>query len=461
MMFVQYPSLSRNESLNYMAELDLSSCCEISEASLINHSQFESFVIEQRPYGPQLKLHFEGGIKIFNTRTGALITDSSRSARSAYANQIAATAEAGPARSLGKVDIDQWSLIPKVAKHAPFEIFELNNSDKTHLYFSTVTGELVQQVSFTERTWGWVGAVVHWIYPTMIRSNTKLWVQLVIWLSVVSLFMVVVGAVLGVVRLRHRGRWRKSPYRGRFFWHHYTGLFCGVFMLTWLFSGLMSMYPWGLMEGRNFDKEIRNLRGSEFYFTPEIQNWLKNISRMDMPDETVKLRGVIVAGYLNLFTTNIHNDTKLLQRLPVDESENLFPSPDQIAKQMRPDINIISVDMLESSDRYYYSHHEHRKFPVYRFIYQDGERIYLDATTNEVVAFFDSSRKTARWLYLGLHRGDFFPSLNGGLIWYIAWGGLLLCMTIAVGIGCWLALRCWQRLLAGKKRSSNISVRTT
>ena len=348
MMFVQYPSLNSEERLGYMAPLDLSLCCEVPKTSLINQSQFESFVMEQRPYGPQLKLNFEDEVRRFDASTGALITGSSREARSIYANKIATTAEAGPARSLGQVEINQWSLIPKVAKYAPFEIFELNDSEKTHLYFSTVTGELVQQVSFTERTWGWVGAVVHWIYPTVIRSNTKLWVQLVIWLSVVSLFMVVVGAILGIVRLRHRGRWRKSPYRGRFFWHHYTSLFTGVLMLTWLFSGLMSMYPWGLMEGRNFDKEIRNLRGSGFYPIPEVQNWLKNINRVDIPDETVKLRGVMVAGYLNVFTTNIQNETKLLKRIAVDKAAHTFPSPDQLAERMRPEIKVISCLLYTS-----------------------------------------------------------------------------------------------------------------
>src|SRR5437773_2479579 len=43
---------------------------------------------------------------------------------------------------------------------------------------------------------------------------------------------------------------RLSPYRGWFYWHHVVGLLFGVLALTWVFSGLLSMNPWGFLESR-------------------------------------------------------------------------------------------------------------------------------------------------------------------------------------------------------------------
>jgi len=448
MMFVQYPSLSNEERYAYMSPLDLNSCCQFPNKTSINQYQFESFVLEQKTGGLQLKLNTENETYSFDATSGVLQADSTPKARLAYANQIAIKLGAGPARSIGKVELNQWSVIPSVAKYKPFEIFELNDSEESHLYFSQANGELVQHVTLNERTWGWVGSVIHWLYPTIIRSNTKLWVNLVIWLSIVSLFMVLVGAVLGFVRLRHKGRWRKSPYRGRFLWHHYTSLFTGVLMLTWLFSGLMSMYPWGLMEGRSFSNEKQNLRGREFELTEKLNTVFESLHSLKLPKETVEIKGVLIAGYFNLTATDVFGQTKLVQRIAIDEQVvNEFPSVSQLATRMRPKVDVLSIDLLNNGDTYYYNHHAKRVFPVYRIIYEDGERIYLDGLTMDISAVFDSGRKTARWLYLGLHRGDFFPSLNAGLLWYASWGGLLLLMTFAVGIGCWLSIRVWQRLL--------------
>ena len=451
MMFVQYPSLTSQERYSYMSPLSLNLCCGALDISTNDLHQFESFTLRQTSSGPLLKLINDDETYFFDAISGTLKTPATSLTRLSSAEQIASNLGIVGVQSLGLVDVDQWSIIPSVAKNGPFEIFQLDDSDQSRLYFSQGTGELVHQVTFIERTWGWVGSVIHWIYPTVIRSNTELWVQLVIWLSAISLFMVLVGAFIGITRLRNKGGWRKSPYEGRFLWHHYSSLFTGVLMLTWLFSGLMSMSPWGLMEGRSFAEEEYNLKGPGFSLTPKLQTAFENLHTLDIPNTTVEVKGVMVAGFLNVTATDSHGKRTLIRRIVIDDyTDNKFPSPDDLAARMRPSAIISSVDFLTSGDSYYYSHHNKRNFPVYRIIYEDSERIYLDGLSLDLAAVFDSGRKTKRWLYLGLHRGDFFPQLNGGLLWYFSWGGLLLLMTSAVGIACWLAFRYWQNLLVKK-----------
>ena len=188
MMFVQYPSLTNQERYSYMPSLDLNSCCQAPDINTIGHSKFSSFSLQQTPSGTQLTLDAADGTTNFNALSGDIMPPSTPASRLASAHTIAATLGASEARSMGLTEVDQWSIIPSVSRHAPFEIFELDDLENIRLYFSIATGELVQQVTYIERTWGWIGSVVHWIYPTVIRSNTELWSQLVIWLSTISLF---------------------------------------------------------------------------------------------------------------------------------------------------------------------------------------------------------------------------------------------------------------------------------
>ena len=94
----------------------------------------------------------------------------------------------------------------------------------------------------------------------MLRQHTAVWLQVVIWLTIVSLFLTVIGAYVGIRQFRFRWRQRRSPYRGWGLWHHYAGLVFGLFTLTWLVSGLFSVNPWGALEGRSFANEAERLR---------------------------------------------------------------------------------------------------------------------------------------------------------------------------------------------------------
>ena len=60
-------------------------------------------------------------------------------------------------------------------------------------------------------------------------------------LSLVAFIAATLGAVLGITRIRIRGRRCSSPYRGWHALHHIIGLVATVFVLTWSFSGWLSI----------------------------------------------------------------------------------------------------------------------------------------------------------------------------------------------------------------------------
>ena len=115
--------------------------------------------------------------------------------------------------------------------------------------------------TFRQRFLNWMGAVIHWLYPTALRQHTDVWLQVVIWLTIVSLFLTIIGVYIGLRQFGTRHNSRPSPYRGWALWHHYAGLVFGLFTLTWLTSGLFSVNPFGALEGREFHDEHQRLKG--------------------------------------------------------------------------------------------------------------------------------------------------------------------------------------------------------
>lgn len=126
-------------------------------------------------------------------------------------------------------------------RHRPLFRIALGDAAGTEIYVSSRTGEVVLDTIRSERGWNWVGSVLHWIYPTVLRSNWSLWDRVVSMVSLVALIAAVLGAVLGFVRIRIGGRRIASPYRGWHALHHIIGLVSTAFVLTWIFSGWLSM----------------------------------------------------------------------------------------------------------------------------------------------------------------------------------------------------------------------------
>lgn len=149
--------------------------------------------------------------------------------------------DAARAAIVAHADYDQWSVPNVFDRHRPLFRVALGDVAGTEVYVSSRTGEIVLDTTRSERGWNLAGSVLHWIYPTVLRSNWALWDRVVWTLSLLASIAALLGAVLGVVRIRRRGRLVGSPYRGWHALHHIIGLVATVFVLTWIFSGWLSM----------------------------------------------------------------------------------------------------------------------------------------------------------------------------------------------------------------------------
>ncbi len=264
MMYVSYPALDEGVRLSHLAPITWGNCCHVSQQALGDADAVGRFRIEMLAGRPVLDPGSgPDAVGLIDLTTGSPIdaVSAREAAAATAAYRVVANETPVAARLLGSVDEDQWTLEGVSADERPLFHFALGDARRTQLYVSSVTGRVVQLTTRAQRWWNWLGAIPHWLYFADLREHALLWSQVVIYTSLVGCFLTLTGLYIGARQcLRSRaGSW--SPYRGFNLWHHLAGLFFGLFTLTWILSGLLSMNPWGWLEGGGAGAERARLRG--------------------------------------------------------------------------------------------------------------------------------------------------------------------------------------------------------
>lgn len=245
MHFVPFPSLTEAERFAGLAPVEpaevrvavadavtASGIGDATRARLIQRSDGPIYIVS----GPS----HVGAVRASDGRDAA-VSSAEVALAIAQAHARQRGIDAAQAAIVARSDYDQWSVPNGFDRHRPLFRIALGDAAGTEVYVSSRTGEIVLDTTRSERGWNLAGSVLHWIYPTVLRSNWALWDHVVWTLSLLASIAALLGAVLGVVRIRRRGRLVGSPYRGWHALHHIIGLVATVFVLTWTFSGWLSM----------------------------------------------------------------------------------------------------------------------------------------------------------------------------------------------------------------------------
>ena len=138
--------------------------------------------------------------------------------------------------------IDQWT--PSNALKAELPFYRLVSREGQHIYVGSQSGEILTESTRGDRIWAMVGAIPHWLYPTLLRQNRSVWRATVVVLGLLGSFMVGFGLYIGLEAYAKgwkRKRWH-TPYKRRAYaWHHQLGTLGGLFLFLWIFSVLMSV----------------------------------------------------------------------------------------------------------------------------------------------------------------------------------------------------------------------------
>jgi hypothetical protein len=146
--------------------------------------------------------------------------------------------------SASLIDYDQWTVAGEFDADRPLYRVALMDGAGTELHVSSATGDVLLLTTKNVRLANYLGSIAHWIYPTVLRHERWTWSTLMWWLSLMAAIGASIGVIVGIVRLR-----TGSAYRGLQRWHHTFGLIMAPFILSWIFSGFLSMRDGGSSVG--------------------------------------------------------------------------------------------------------------------------------------------------------------------------------------------------------------------
>ena len=467
MMYQGFPATSAEERLAGLAPLAIPAELSLEKLPFADDQPMADFRIERR--GDRLLFRGGGGggpsregrrgtrgagaIDIVTGKPAAPLTVEEVRAvalRFAAGNGLSPT-EAARVEQMGR--LDQWT-IQSFERAQPVYHVRLGDAAGSELYISGKSGEVIQDTNRQERVLSWLGAIPHWLYPTVLRRNGQLWTQLVIWSAVIGTFLTATGLYIGIGRWQQaRTRGRQSPYRGLWFWHHMAGLFFGVLTLTWVVSGLLTMNPWGLLEGRPpVQREALTGEPSWADVKAAITAW--------------QLNGAEQAGAVQLSAAPLGNRPYLISTSASAEAARFGPDghPASLSeadvRAAAAGLPVSDIALLQAGDAYHYAFKEKTLAPAWRISLSDAERtrIYIDAETGKVGRIMGASGRASRWLRNGLHSLDFLPKRP-------VWDGVTLLLlagvTMVCATGSWMGLRRLQRDARMMRRRWKKAVATT
>ncbi|MBR0956423.1 PepSY domain-containing protein [Bradyrhizobium japonicum] len=442
MHYVPFPSLTEAERFAGLAPLDRDGT-RISVADAVAASGITDATrvrLIQRSDGAVYIVSGASGQRAIRATDGnnALVKSAGVALVLAQAHASQRKIDASHASIVGHADYDQWSVPNGYDRHRPLFRVALGDVAGTEVYVSSLTGEIVLDTTQSERGWNWVGSVLHWIYPTLLRSNWALWDRVVWTLSLLALIAALLGAVLGIARIRFRKGQISSPYRGWHALHHLIGLAAALFVLTWIFSGWLSMD-----HGRLFSRG--QLTPAEAGVVNAAPDWREapTLDRQPISPSAREVEWFAFNGHVYRRGRVDLGRQALIKAGDVPRDEREFLSAREVLTLTMRLVAGCDAPSVVADDDFYSVQAASPGAPVYRF--RCNELWFdIDGADGRVLQRLDASRRAYRWAYSALHTFDVpvlmaHPYLREILIVGLCALGLVFSMTgIVIG---WRRLR--------------------
>lgn len=430
MHFVPFPAMSETERVTGLLPIDRTRVLH-GPAEAVAASQIGDVTrvrLRQRRDGPVYLVSGPSASKALRADDlgdGAI--------RSAQLAGILATNDMREADAAVATEIfsDQWTVAEQYDQYRPFYRIALQDASGTEVYLSATSGEIVLETTRRQRWWNYAGSVAHWIYPTVLRSHPALWRTLLWWLALLATIGAGLGAVIGASRIDFTGPRPVSRYRGWQAWHHWLGLCCMAFVLTWIFSGWLSMDDGQLFSTRKLTAPQARAIAGHPDWQDLARDQLRHVFLGAKEIEWFAFGGQVYrrerasAERQQLFLSDIDASAAIATRA--------FLRPDEVdAAVGRLALTCRAVFAIESSDDYATAAAVPNA-PVFRAIC-GADWFHVDGSNGAVIERLDPSGRLYRWLFAGLHRFDFpvltvRPALRTGLIAVLCGCGFIFSVT--------------------------------
>lgn len=346
-------------------------------------------------------------------------------------------------------EADQWTIEDRGL--LPLHKVSIDDADRTQLYISPIDGEAIRLTTRGSRSLAWIAAIPHWLYFRPLRVNDSLWAQIVIWTSGLGCILAIAGIVVGTVQYR-RSR-PHIPYSGWMRWHYITGVVFGIFTLTWVFSGMLSMEPfeWLSDESLPIDRDtFRDPLDLPNFPAMDPGSWKKLPDQREIKEvEFVRIEGAPYYIVRPPFNRLLLEARSLRIRREVFNTESFIAR----LRNLLPDVPLAESELLSDYDSYYYSRDYQAPLPVLRLKMNDPGKtwIYIDPAMARVVNAIGRMGRLERWIYTGFHDLDFAFWYHKRPLWDIGTIILLAGGTISSTIGLYFGFK---RVFRGLKRSN-------
>jgi hypothetical protein len=382
-------------------------------------------------------------------------------------------------------EVDQWTIGQR--RQLPLHKITVDDDARTELYLSPQSGDVSVLTTRGSRALAWVAAIPHWMYFTALRTNDRLWRQVVLWASGLGCVLALAGIILGFTQFKFSRPFKLRripsyiPYSGWMRWHYITGFIFGILTLTWVFSGMLSMEPWSWASAPGLQGNLRGLLTGgaldpEEFPQLEASAWkglltdrkLKEIEYTRIQGEPYFIARSVPAGEVQERRTDrvrqeydvqfsADPDRTLISAKTLQIRNEPFSVESLMSrvKEAYPDTPIVESAVLTEYDSYYYSRDRQAPLPVLRVKFADPAKtwIYVDPQMSQQAGSLHRLDRVERWIYNGFHSLDFAfwyssPVWDAGVI-LLSLGGTAVSL-----LGVYLGFK---RLIRSLKRTAESS----
>ena len=355
---------------------------------------------------------------------------------------------------------DQWTIGQR--RQLPLDKITVDDAARTELYISGSLAEVVVYTTRASRALAWVATIPHWLYFAPLRLNDATWRRVVLWTSGLGAFLALLGLVLGVIQFSPLRQFRVSrilsynPYTGWMRWHYITGILFGIFTLTWVFSGMLSMEPWDWASGGGLGAGMRQAMSGgplDPSLFPAVPAAAWNQALAGHPAKEVEL--VRLQGDPYYIVRGATAEPLVLSAHRLEARRELF-STESILRRVKdasPEAGIVETRMLSDFDAYYRGRDPKPPLPVLRIKFDDPDStwFYIDPSISQPVSRFTRRERLQRWVYHGFHSLDFAFLYYNRPLWDIVVIALSIGGAASGAIGLFVGLK---RVGRGAKRAT-------
>lgn len=347
-------------------------------------------------------------------------------------------------------ELEQWIMYSKYEKELPIYKFYFSDNQKHQLYISSRNGEVQQFTDRDSRFWAWIGFIPHTLYIPALRKHTQTWITTITILASIGLVMCIAGVYVGIDAYYRRYKRRsklESPYRKRWYWwHHVVGVIFGIFLLTWAFSGVMSLrkVPQWMVKTHEEYKIPMKIRGKRLPLDTYLLNY--KLLKQTYPE----LKKIEWTHFQGIPIYKIVSDGEILFIDASSETpRELFLSYEAIAKSIRSihgDSIEFTVKLINDYEDYYLPWKRDLGLPAYKIQVSDADSslYYINAKTGDY-KYLNQNRKARKWMFQALHYFHIKWLMDRPVLWTIVLWTLSVGCIIISGTGVWLSWKYFGR----------------